>query len=69
MYMQNKDLRVLKTIQKAREFSDFELSNEQFVSDLIKAELATLNIEQREHIASFLNQLIESKNKALLSNK
>ncbi|KGI56352.1 hypothetical protein DMB91_06465 [Campylobacter sp. MIT 97-5078] len=69
MYMQNKDLRVLKTIQKAREFSDFELSNEQLVSDLIKAELATLNIEQREYITSFLNQLIESKNKALLSNK
>ncbi|WP_409513471.1 hypothetical protein [Campylobacter sp. MIT 97-5078] len=67
--MQNKDLRVLKTIQKAREFSDFELSNEQLVSDLIKAELATLNIEQREYITSFLNQLIESKNKALLSNK
>ncbi|NDJ27807.1 hypothetical protein DMB95_05725 [Campylobacter sp. MIT 12-8780] len=69
MYMQNKDLRVLKIIQKAREFSDFELSNEQLVSDLIKTELATLNIEQKEQIASFLNELIESKNKALLSNK
>ncbi|WP_442861450.1 hypothetical protein [Campylobacter sp. MIT 12-8780] len=67
--MQNKDLRVLKIIQKAREFSDFELSNEQLVSDLIKTELATLNIEQKEQIASFLNELIESKNKALLSNK
>ncbi|TKX30319.1 hypothetical protein CQA38_01375 [Campylobacter sp. MIT 12-5580] len=69
MYMQNKNLRVLKIIQKAREFSDFELSNEQLVSDLIKTELATLNIEQKEQIASFLNELIESKNKALLSNK
>lgn len=62
-----KDLRVLQIIQKAREFNEGDLLNEELVQSLIKSEIQALSDLEREKISSLLNSLVESKQKATLS--
>lgn len=62
-----KDLRVLKILQKAREFNDSDLLNEDLLNNLINAEFKSISQGQKERIAEFLNELIKSKDKATLS--
>ncbi|EAJ3406997.1 hypothetical protein C5M76_05820 [Campylobacter coli] len=65
---EKKDLRVLKIIQKAREFGDGDLLNEALVNQLINAEFKEIESKEREELIALLNSLIEAKDKALLSN-
>lgn len=62
-----KDLRVLKILQKAREFNDSDLLNEDLLNNLMNAEFKSISQGQKEQIAEFLNELIKSKDKATLS--
>ena len=62
-----KDLRVLKILQKAREFNDSDLLNEDLLNNLINAEFKGISQGQKEQIAEFLNELIKSKDKATIS--
>ena len=62
-----KDLRVLKILQKAREFNDSDLLNEDLLNNLINAEFKGISQGQKEQITEFLNELIKSKDKAILS--
>ena len=62
-----KDLKVLKILQKAREFNDSDLLNEDLLNNLINAEFKGISQGQKEQIAEFLNELIKSKDKAMLS--
>ncbi|EAC1969550.1 hypothetical protein K1F84_000941 [Campylobacter coli] len=66
--MKKKDLRVLKIIQKAREFGDGDLLNEALVNQLVNAEFKEIESKEREELIALLNSLIEAKDKALLSN-
>ncbi|EAJ8248864.1 hypothetical protein KCA38_000142 [Campylobacter jejuni] len=63
-----KDLRVLKIIQKAREFGDGDLLNEALVKQLIDADFCEISEKEKEELATLLNSLINAKDKALLSN-
>ncbi|HEG0301225.1 TPA: hypothetical protein SB335_001528 [Campylobacter coli] len=65
---EKKDLRVLKIIQKAREFGDGDLLNEALVNQLVNAEFKEIKSKEREELIALLNSLIEAKDKALLSN-
>ncbi|OOX91538.1 hypothetical protein BOP97_01850 [Campylobacter coli] len=65
---EKKDLRVLKIIQKAREFGDGDLLNEILVNQLVNAEFKEIESKEREELIDLLNSLIEAKDKALLSN-
>ncbi|HED6633684.1 TPA: hypothetical protein R5Z41_001084 [Campylobacter coli] len=65
---EKKDLRVLKIIQKAREFGDGDLLNEALVNQLVNAEFKEIESKEREEFIALLNSLIEAKDKALLSN-
>lgn len=65
---EKKDLRVLKIIQKAREFGDGDLLNEALVNQLVNAEFKEIASKEREELIALLNSLIEAKDKALLSN-
>ncbi|EAH9529533.1 hypothetical protein OCH95_001018 [Campylobacter coli] len=65
---EKKDLRVLKIIQKAREFGDGDLLNEALVNQLVNAEFKEIESKEREGLIVLLNSLIEAKDKALLSN-
>ncbi|EHL8924432.1 TPA: hypothetical protein ROE52_000703 [Campylobacter coli] len=65
---EKKDLRVLKIIQKAREFGDGDLLNEALVNQLVNAEFKEIESKEREELIALLNSLIEVKDKALLSN-
>ncbi|EDO9553850.1 hypothetical protein GWW83_00890 [Campylobacter coli] len=65
---EKKDLRVLKIIQKAREFGDRDLLNEALVNQLVNAEFKEIESKEREELIALLNSLIEAKDKALLSN-
>lgn len=65
---ERKDLRVLRIIQKAREFGDGDLSNEALVKQLIDADFCEINEKEKEELATLLNSLINAKDKALLSN-
>lgn len=62
-----KDLKVLKIVQKAREFGDTDLLNEELLTNFINAEFKGISQREREQIAEFLNALIENKDKATLS--
>ncbi|EAK1569494.1 hypothetical protein CJY35_06735 [Campylobacter coli] len=65
---EKKDLRVLKIIQKAREFGDGDLLNEALVNQLVNAEFKEIESKEKEELIALLNSLIEAKDKALLSN-
>ncbi|EAH6133067.1 hypothetical protein EKW15_02055 [Campylobacter jejuni] len=65
---ERKDLRVLKIIQKAREFGDGDLLNEVLVKQLIDADFCEISEKEKEELATLLNSLINAKDKALLSN-
>ncbi|HEB9335399.1 TPA: hypothetical protein RZK36_000084 [Campylobacter coli] len=65
---EKKDLRVLKIVQKAREFGDADLLNEALVNQLVNAEFKEMESKEREGLIILLNSLIEAKDKALLSN-
>ncbi|EAI2440064.1 hypothetical protein E2K46_05975 [Campylobacter coli] len=65
---EKKDLRVLKIIQKAREFGDGDLLNEALVNQLVNTEFKEIESKEREELIALLNSLIEAKDKALLSN-
>ena len=64
---EKKDLRVLKIIQKAREFGDGDLLNEALVNQLVNAEFKEIESKEREGLIALLNSLIEAKDKALLT--
>lgn len=66
---EKKDLRVLKILQKVREFGDEDLLNEDLLTQLINTQLCKLSLEEREEVVLILNSLIATKDKALLSNK
>ena len=66
---EKKDLRVLKILQKAREFGDEDLLNENLLTQLINTQLCKLSLEEREEVVLILNSLIATKDEALLSNK
>ncbi|WP_276883819.1 hypothetical protein [Campylobacter cuniculorum] len=66
---EKKDLRVLKILQKVREFGDEDLLNENLLTQLINTQLCKLSLEEREEVVLILNSLIATKDKALLSNK
>lgn len=66
MYEQ-RDLRVLKIIQKARELGDVDLMNEILVTQLVNAEFLELGTKEKEELIVLLNSLIGVKDKALLS--
>ncbi|EAI2821963.1 hypothetical protein ACVH77_001420 [Campylobacter jejuni] len=65
---ERKDLRVLKIIQKAREFGDGDLLNEALVKQLIDADFCEISEKEKEELATLLNSLINAKDKVLLSN-
>ncbi|MBM0636661.1 hypothetical protein LNU06_03265 [Campylobacter sp. VicNov18] len=65
---EKRDLRVLKIIQKAREFGDGDLLNEVLVSELIDANFLEIDNKEKEDLMMLLNSLINAKDKALLSN-
>ncbi|ECV9671617.1 hypothetical protein F2N07_05385 [Campylobacter jejuni] len=65
---EKKDLRVLKIIQKSREFGDGDLLNEILVNQLVNIEFKEIESKEREELIALLNSLIEAKDKALLSN-
>ncbi|ELZ6313840.1 hypothetical protein UXW67_000338 [Campylobacter jejuni] len=65
---ERKDLKVLKIIQKAREFGDGDLLNETLVKQLIDADFCEISEKEKEELATLLNSLINAKDKALLSN-
>lgn len=65
---ERKDSRVLKIIQKAREFGDGDLLNETLVKQLIDADFCEINEKEKEELATLLHSLINAKDKALLSN-
>lgn len=69
MYKQIKDIRILKILQKAREFGDLDLSNEYLIENFLNANLNQINQEEKNKIINSLNDLISSKEKAMLSNK
>lgn len=69
MYKQIKDIRILKILQKAREFGDLDLSNEYLIENFLNANLNQINQEEKNKIINSLNNLISSKEKAMLSNK
>lgn len=66
---EKKDLRVLKIMQKAREFADTDLLNEALVNQLVNAEFKNIEAKEQEELVKVLNSLINAKEKALLSNK
>ncbi|TKX31770.1 hypothetical protein [Campylobacter estrildidarum] len=65
---EKKDLRVLKIIQKAREFGDLDLCNEILVNQLVNSTFNEIDFKEKEELIALLNSLIEVKDKALLSN-
>lgn len=65
---ERKDLRVLKIVQKAREFGDGDLLNEALVKQLVEGEFFEIESKEKEELIGLLNSLINAKDKALLSN-
>lgn len=49
---EKKDLRVLKIIQKAREFGDGDLLNEALVNQLVNAEFKEIESKERAYSSS-----------------
>ncbi len=62
-----KDLRILQIIQKAREFADMDLQNEDLLASLLNADLPSLAQDEKEQICAILEKLVECKDKANLS--
>ena len=62
-----KDLRILQIMQKAREFADTDLLNEELVASLLNADLPSLTQSEKEQISESLNELVKAKEKATLS--
>lgn len=65
--MKKKDLRILKIIQKAREFGDSDLLNENLVEILINSKINSLNQSDKNEFIKILNSIVEIKEKAHLS--
>ncbi|QWU80147.1 hypothetical protein DU472_02250 [Campylobacter novaezeelandiae] len=64
---EKKDLRILKIIQKAREFGDSDLLNENLVEILINSKINSLNQSDKNEFIKILNSIVEIKEKAHLS--
>lgn len=64
---EKKDLRILKIIQKAREFGDSDLLNENLVEILINSKINSLNQSDKNEFIKILNSIVEVKEKAHLS--
>ncbi|MBK1964492.1 hypothetical protein [Campylobacter novaezeelandiae] len=64
---EKKDLRILKIIQKAREFGDSDLLNENLVEILINSKINGLNQSDKNEFIKILNSIVEIKEKAHLS--
>jgi len=65
---ERKDLRVLKIVQKAREFGDGDLLNEALVKQLVEGEFFEIESKEKDELIGLLNSLINAKDKALLSH-
>ncbi|AJC94379.1 hypothetical protein FVD15_02230 [Campylobacter volucris] len=64
-----KNLQALKILQKAREFSDNDLSNELLTTQMLNYNINPLNKQDSQEITNFINTLIMAKEKAKMSNK
>ncbi|WP_291951860.1 hypothetical protein [Campylobacter sp.] len=64
-----KNLEVLKILQKAREFSDNDLSNELLVTQILNQQITPLNTQDTKEISNFITTLINAREKAKMSNK
>lgn len=64
-----KNLQALKILQKAREFSDNDLSNELLTTQMLNYNINPLNKQDNQEITNFINTLIMAKEKAKMSNK
>ncbi|EAK5890088.1 hypothetical protein [Campylobacter lari] len=64
-----KNLLALKILQKAREFSDNDLSNEVLITQMLNHTSQTLNQNDTKNLNEFITTLINAKEKAKMSNK
>lgn len=65
---EKKDLRTIQILQKAREFADSDLLNEDLLNQLLNANFQEASTAEKEKIIAILNSVINAKNKARLSN-
>lgn len=65
---EKKDLKTIQILQKAREFADSDLLNEDLLNQLLNANFQEANTAEKEKIIAILNSVINAKNKARLSN-
>ncbi|AJC85019.1 hypothetical protein [Campylobacter peloridis] len=64
-----KNLLALKILQKAKEFGDNDLSNEALVTQMLNHNLKNLSKNDTKELKTFINTLINAKEKAKMSNK
>ncbi|EAH7579960.1 hypothetical protein PQO68_000006 [Campylobacter lari] len=64
-----KNLLALKILQKSREFSDNDLSNEVLITQMLNHTSQTLNQNDTKNLNEFITTLINAKEKAKMSNK
>ncbi|MCR6586802.1 hypothetical protein [Campylobacter insulaenigrae] len=64
-----RNLQALKILQKAREFSDNDLSNELLVTQILNQAVTPLSTQDTKEISNFITTLIDAKEKAKMSNK
>ncbi|AJC88028.1 hypothetical protein CINS5915_06435 [Campylobacter insulaenigrae] len=64
-----RNLQALKILQKAREFSDNDLSNELLVTQILNQTVTPLSTQDTKEISNFITTLIDAKEKAKMSNK
>lgn len=65
---EKKDIRTIQILQKAREFADSDLLNEDLLNQLLNANFQEASTAEKEKIIAILNSVINAKNKARLSN-
>lgn len=65
---EKKDIRTIQILQKAREFADSDLLNEDLLNQLLNANFQEASTAEKEKIITILNSVINAKNKARLSN-
>ncbi|MCX2682537.1 hypothetical protein OQH60_01425 [Campylobacter sp. MIT 21-1685] len=62
-----KDPKVVRILQKAREFADSDLLNEALLTQLINADFKVISTAEKEEIITLLNSFINAKDKVNLS--
>lgn len=64
-----KNLETLKILQKAREFSDKDLSNEILVDQILKHHTTPFKQSNGDDVKQIFSTLMQAKEKAKMSNK